>query len=178
MPLTTALSDPSNPNALCLGSVRVLPRESALAVPNPTSVNFADQAELVGYDISGLSMTPGQKVMLTLYWRAKQKITTDYRVFVHIIDPATTTIFGQDDSMPAAWTRPTTTWQPGEIISDAHTFVIKPDAQPGIWQIEMGMYNQTPDSVFHRLRIITPDGGEALDYAYLSRVLIKPLSFF
>lgn len=156
----------------------LVPRDSSLNAPNPMSANFSDQTELVGYDISRLTMQPAEQVTLTLYWRAKQKITADYHVFVHIVDPATTTIFGQDDSMPAAWTRPTSTWQPGEIIKDAHTFTIRPDAPPGTWQIEVGMYQPTPDGKFDRLRVFTPDGGDASDYVYLSRVLIKPLDFF
>ncbi len=161
-----------------MGTVTILPRPSALNVPNPASINFADQAELVGYDVSALSMVPGQQVTLTLYWRAKQKITADYHVFVHVLDPQTTTIYGQDDAMPAGWSRPTTTWQPGEIIKDTHTFTIHPDAAPGTWQIEIGMYQLSAEGSIRRLRIITPDGGEASDYAYLSRVLITPLVYF
>ncbi|MHB8750876.1 MAG: glycosyltransferase family 39 protein [Aggregatilineales bacterium] len=159
---------------ILLGTVQLLPRPSALNVPNPMSANFADEAELVGYDVSSLVMHPGQKVTLTLYWRANHKLTTDYHVFVHILDPQTTTIFGQDDAMPAAWTRPTTTWQPGEIIKDEHTFIIHPDAQFGTWQIEVGLYQLDSAGHITRLRVFTPDGGDANDQVYLSRVLIKP----
>jgi 4-amino-4-deoxy-L-arabinose transferase-like glycosyltransferase len=161
-------------NQLLVGTVHVLPRPSALSVPNPMSANFADQVELVGYDVSSLVMHPDHKVTLTLYWRAKQKISTDYHVFVHVLDPSTTTIFGQDDSMPAAWTRPTSTWQPGEIIKDAHSFTIRPDAALGTWQIEAGLYQLDGAGNITRLRLYTPDGGDANDQVYLSRVLIKP----
>jgi len=159
-------------NQILLGTVDVLPRQSDLNVPNPMDANFADQMELVGYSVSDLAPLPSEQETITLYWRTKQKLTTDYRVFVHILDPQTTTIFGQDDAMPAHWTRPTTTWKPGEIIEDAHTFTVRPGAPPGQWQIEVGAYQVNAAGQIERLRVFTPDGGDANDQVYLSRVRI------
>lgn len=161
-----------NQNGMLIGAVHLLPRQSDLNVPNPANVNFGGEAELVGYDVSTLSMTPGQEVKLTLYWRAQHKMTTDYRAFVHILNTDTTEIYGASDSIPANWTRPTSTWQPGEIIKDEHVFKINDNAPPGTWQIEVGFYELTKDNQFRRLSVITPDGGEAEDYLYLSRVKI------
>lgn len=141
--------------------------------PNPMNVNFGDETELVGYDVSSLIMRPGQQAVIILYWRAKHPIKTDYRVFTQIVEPNTTHVFARDDAMPAEWTRPTTTWQPGEIIQDRHTFKVDPNAPLGTWQIIVGMYQLTPDNQFRRLRVITPDGGEANDYVELSRVKFK-----
>jgi len=169
-----SLINPVSDTELGIGQVVIDPAQTDLAVPNPISANFNDQAELVGYDVSSLVMHPDHKVTLTLYWRAKQRISADYHVFVHVLDPSTTTIFGQDDSMPAAWARPTSTWQPGEIIKDEHTFTIHPDAAFGTWQIEVGLYALGPAGQIARLRLYTPDGGDANDQVYLSRVLIKP----
>jgi 4-amino-4-deoxy-L-arabinose transferase-like glycosyltransferase len=162
-------------NRVLLGTVQLLPRDSTLGVPNPMSVNFGGEAELVGYDVSSLVMHPGQKVTITLYWRAMHPLTTDYRVFTQILEPNTTRVFGGDDAMPAAWTRPTTTWKPGEIVKDEHTFTIHDDAPPGMWQIVAGMYRMTANNNFQRLRVITPDGGEADDFVSLSRVKITPV---
>jgi hypothetical protein len=100
-------------------------------------------------------------------------MSIDYRVFTQIVKPNTITVYGADDSMPAAWSRPTTTWKPGEIIEDKHTFTIFPDAPEGNWQLIVGMYQPMPD-YFKRLRVITPDGAEALDFLELTRVKIKP----
>ncbi len=157
-------------NRVLLGTVQLLPRESTLNVPNPMSVNFGGEADLVGYDVSSLRMAPYQHVTVTLYWRARHPMTTDYRVFVHVLKPNTTEVYGGDDAMPAAWTRPTSTWKVDEIIQDTHTFKINPNAPPGIWTIEVGMYQLTADNQFHRLRIVTPDGAEAEDFLYLTRV--------
>ncbi len=167
-PYTATVED----NQIFLGTVDVLPRKSDLNVPNPMAADFADEMELIGYSVSDLAPLPGEQETVTLYWRTHHKLTTDYRVFVHILDPQTTTIFGQDDAMPAHWTRPTTTWQPDEIVADAHTFTIRPGAPPGQWQIEVGAYSVDSGGQIQRLRVFTPDGGDADNKVYLSRVRI------
>jgi 4-amino-4-deoxy-L-arabinose transferase-like glycosyltransferase len=160
-------------NRILIGLTELMPRKSSLNVPNPMSVNFGGEAELVGYDISTLAASPNQQVTVTFYWRALRQMSIDYRVFTQIVKPNTITVYGADDSMPAAWSRPTTTWKPGEIIEDKHTFTIFPDAPEGNWQLIVGMYQPMPD-YFKRLRVITPDGAEALDFLELTRVKIKP----
>jgi len=178
-PLTQYKGSITPDNLAYLGSVTIYPasnNETVIGVPNSASVNFGDQAEFVGYDISKLVTTPGDKLTVTLYWRAKQPLTTDYRVFVQLLEPRTTHTFGKDDAVPAAWSRPTSTWKPGEIIVDAHTFIVDPTTPPGTWQIAIGMYQLSKDgkgaNQFNRLRIITPDGGQAEDMLYLTRVKV------
>jgi hypothetical protein len=50
---------------------------------------------------------------------------------------------------------------------------LNPDTPPGIYELEIGLYLQTADG-FSRLRIVTPDGGMANDYTYLTRVRVLP----
>lgn len=165
---------PDGGETFSVGQVALLPRASDLDVPNPINVNFANQIELVGYTLSDLSPAQGEAVTLTLYWCGLTQIETDYVVFAQIIDPITTTIYAASDAMPAAWARPTTTWTPGEIVEDAHTLTVSADAPPGIYEIYVGLYTRGDDGAFNRLRVVTPDGGEAFDYTQLSRVRILP----
>jgi 4-amino-4-deoxy-L-arabinose transferase-like glycosyltransferase len=157
-----------------IGQIELLPRAVGLDVPNPVSVNFARQIELIGYSLSDLTPAQGQTVELTLYWRGLVKPTADYVVFAQIIDRATTSIYAASDAMPAAWTRPTTTWAPGEIVEDSHTLVVNPNTLPGIYDIHLGLYTRGEDGSFNRLRVVTPDGGEAFDYTELTRVRVVP----
>ena len=157
---------------LIVGSVELLPRAGDL--PNPISINFGDQIELVGYALSDLTPAAGESVELTLYWRGLRSIERDYVVFAHIINPATLTIYAGSDAQPAAWTRPTTAWTPGEIVEDRHTLALNPDTLPGIYELEIGLYLQEGDGSFPRLRVVTPDGGQADNYAYLTRVRALP----
>lgn len=156
-----------------IGGIELLPRDSDLNLPNPISVNFAHQIELVGYDLSDLSPAAGDSIELTLYWRGLRQIAADYVVFAHIVDPLTTTLYAGSDAQPANWTAPTSTWQPGTIIEDRHRLEIDPNAPPGIYELEVGLYLQTEEG-FPRLRVVTPDGGMANDYVYLTRVRVLP----
>ncbi len=157
-----------------VGQVELLPRTSDVEVPNPSSIIYAHQIELIGYSLSDLSPAQGTDVRLTLYWRGLRAIEQDYVVFAQIIDPKTTTIYAASDAMPAAWNRPTSTWTPGEIIEDVHTLSVRADAPPGIYEVFIGLYTRAADGGFDRLRVVTADGGQAFDYAQLSRVRIVP----
>ncbi|MCB9454729.1 MAG: glycosyltransferase family 39 protein [Anaerolineaceae bacterium] len=164
------LSDGSE--RLAVGTVELQARKSNLGIPNPVSINFDNQLELVGYALSDLSPQVGDTVDLTLYWRGLEKMDRDYIVFAHIIDPSTLTIYAGSDAMPVQWNAPTSTWTPGEIITDNHVLTVREEAIPGIYELEIGLYTQEPDGAFPRLRIVTPDGGMANDFTYLSRVRV------
>lgn len=168
------LTLPDGAETYTVGTVELMPRTSNLSVPNPISINFDNQIELVGYELSSLAPAAGEMVELTLYWRALQPIGEDYIVFAHIIDPRTTTIYAGSDAMPADWTAPTSTWQIGTIITDTHTLEVNPDTPPGIYEVEVGLYLNLDDGTFPRLRVVTPDGGMADDFAYLTRVRVLP----
>lgn len=172
LPTGERLTLPSGDETLTVGQIALQPRDSALDIPNPIHINFDQQIELVGYSLSDRSPAAGQTVELTLYWRALKNIERDYVVFAQILDPITLTRYAASDAMPAAWTRPTTTWQVGEIIEDTHLLAVDPNAPPGIYELGFGLYLQEGD--FPRLRIFTPDGGMAFDIAYLTRVRILP----
>jgi 4-amino-4-deoxy-L-arabinose transferase-like glycosyltransferase len=155
-----------------IGQIQLEPRTSTSDIPNPISVNFDNQIELVGYSLSDLSPNAGDSLELTLYWRAIRHIERDYVVFAHIIDQATQTIYAGSDAMPVQWQASTSTWEIGYIVEDTHTLNVNPDAPTGIYELEIGLYLQEPDGSLPRLRIVTPDGGMANDYFYLSRVRV------
>ncbi len=158
---------------LSVGSVELVPRASDLDVPNPVSVNFDNQIELVGYTVSDISPAAGTDFTITLYWRGLRPVTHDYVVFAHLIDPLTQTIYAGSDAQPVNWTRPTSTWTPGEIIEDSHSLTVRADTPPAVYEFEIGLYRHT-ESGFSRLRVVTPDGGMANDYQYLTRMRVLP----
>jgi hypothetical protein len=174
LPSGERMTLPDGSESLTIGQVQLEPRLSDLNVPNPIQVNFDNQIELVGYSLSDLSPNAGDNIELTLYWRGLRDIERDYVVFAHVIDPATQTIYASSDAMPVQWQAPTSTWDTGTIIEDTHTLNVNLDTPPGMYELEIGLYLQEPDGSFPRLRIVTPDGGMASDYFYLSRVRVLP----
>ena len=155
-----------------IGTVDLKPRPSDLGVPNPLSINFDHQIELVGYEISTLTPKAGESTDLTLYWRALQPLNRDYTVFAHILDPQTTSIYAGSDATPGG--SPTSGWKVGEIIKDVHTLAVNADAPPGIYEVEIGLYLNAGDGSFPRLNVIAANGGGTDNFAHLSRVRVLP----
>ncbi|MEZ4667500.1 MAG: glycosyltransferase family 39 protein [Anaerolineae bacterium] len=160
-----------------IGSIQLEPRldPENLGVPNPIRINFDNQIELVGYELTDLSPAVGDTVELTLYWRGMQKLDKGYKIFANILDTTTLTKYAASDGMPDNWQAPTTTWEPGTIIKDVHTLTVDPNAPPGIYDTEIGWYWQAENGSFQRLRIVTDDGGMANDFMNLTRVRIVPV---
>ncbi len=156
-----------------LGEVLLQPRSGDAPVPNPVRVNFGGQIALIGYQVADLSPDAGASFDVTFYWQALQPMEADYVIFTHVLDPATTTIFAGSDAQPAGWSRPTSTWRPGEIVADTHTLTVDPGTTPGIYELELGAYLQR-DGRFDRLRVVTPDGGMANDFILLTRLRVLP----
>ena len=163
---------PDGSEMFTLGTVELKPRPSDLGVPNPLSINFDHQIELVGYEMSTLTPKAGESTDLTLYWRAIQPLSKDYTVFAHILDPLTTSIYAGSDATPGG--SPTSGWKAGEIIKDVHTLTVNTDAPPGIYEVEIGLYLNAGDGTFPRLNVIAADGGGTDNFAYLSRVRVLP----
>ena len=173
LPTGARLQLDDNTESYHVGHIQLLAREGDL--PNPAHINFGDMIELVGYELTDLSPAVGETIELTLYWRGLRPIDVDYKVFANILDPKTLTKYAASDTMPAQWTAPTSSWQPGQIVKDTHTLTVAADAPPGIYELELGLYEETTDG-FPRLRIHTEDGGQADNFVYLSRVRIVPSS--
>jgi 4-amino-4-deoxy-L-arabinose transferase-like glycosyltransferase len=173
LPTGERLTLPTGEATYTIGQVELVPREdNPHNLPNPITINFGDQIELIGYALNDLSPQQGGETNLTLYWRAIREVEQDYVVFAQIIDPMTTTIYAASDAMPAAWSAPTSTWQLGQIIEDTHTLVVNPNTPPNIYEIYVGLYLRGDDGSFNRLRVITTDGGMAFDYTSLTRVRV------
>ncbi len=107
----TPITEPGDiqDNAVTLGTVNLLPPASTASVPNPTSINFGNQIEFIGYDISDQNVTPDQEVTVTLFWRANAKPTVDLSAFVQVFRFGTSEVYGGSDGI----SKPTSQWQPG-----------------------------------------------------------------
>jgi len=143
--LLNAADEPLGPVASLLSLAVHAPERSFDLPPvqHPISATLSRQATLLGYDLHNLDsddFAPGQSFTLTLYWQAKATAEIGYVVFVHLLDEAEH-IRAQSDRVPAAGARPTTGWLPGEIICDTHTLTLAPDAPPGQYILEVGMYD-------------------------------------
>jgi hypothetical protein len=80
---------------------------------------------------------------------------TSYTVFTHLLDEAHQ-VRGQQDNPPVGGRYPTTLWVPDEVVVDEYALAIHPDAPPGTYLIEVGMYDP---STMQRLPVQDPTGA-------------------
>jgi hypothetical protein len=103
------------------------------------NVAFADQFQLLGYELDTRSVKPGDTLRVALYWRAHAPMDESYRVFVHLIGQANRSAGGVD-VIPARGAFPTVYWNPGDILRDVVSIPVALDAPPGKYEIEVGAY--------------------------------------
>ncbi|MBV7336091.1 glycosyltransferase family 39 protein [Chloroflexi bacterium TSY] len=130
---------------------------------------FGDVIQLVGYRLEKQQVQPDSTVLVTLYWKALTTVENDYFVFNQIIDPETNRKQGQLDGQPDCDRRPTSTWQPGDLIVDRYRVPIFADAEPGNYPLLIGLYDRESGA---RLQITTADGTAVGDALTLSEVLV------
>lgn len=95
--------------------------------PGPTDLGPAVQ--LLGYDLDPATGA------LTLYWQTRALLDRRYTVFVQALGPDGA-VLAQADETPAGGARPTTSWLPGEVITDAYTLPLA-----GAAQLSVGLYD-------------------------------------
>jgi len=143
-PFDYAQDRPPTSNFQPLATLSVVAPERLFTVPteiqHPLRANLADKVAFLGYDLDKTTVKPDGTLHLTLYWQALAKMETSYAVFVHLLDAQNRT-WGQQDNAPVKGTHPTTSWLPGEVVSDEYEIVVDATAPAGEYQIEVGMYD-------------------------------------
>lgn len=150
--------------------------EDDVAIANRLDIPFADGIRLLGYDLQTTSTRPGETVDLTLYWSSDGDIRQRYKVFTHLLGDVFNAasgnfLWGQADSEPAANTRPTTTWRGAEVIVDEYTIPVAADAPPGVYRIEIGLYDPVTGE---RVPVLGADGMPVADHVIVTEVEIAP----
>lgn len=117
-------------------------------------VQFGDFAELVSYSLPATEITPAEPLQLNLRWQALQGTgTQSYLVFTHLLSDGGSLI-AQHDGPPASGTRPTNTWNAGEIIEDPHPLTFYDTTYTGSARIAVGLYDPANG------RVITQTGDD------------------
>jgi len=130
---------------------------STVRVAVSTGARFQVDAILDGtiilqsFDLERDHYLVGETIPLALYWTSQAAIGRDLKVFVHIMRDGKNIV--EKDNPPVQGGRPTSGWVPGEIIKDTYALTIPPDAPPGDYWLEVGMYD--PQSM-QRLPVTSP----------------------
>jgi hypothetical protein len=122
-------------------------------IAHPLQADFAGQARLLGYDLRDAAIRPGEILAVTLYWQGLGPTAVPYTAFVHLVD-GQGHIRGQRDGQPGGGDWPTTGWARGEILADVYELAVSPDAPPGSYTLEIGLYDPESGS---RLPVLDGD---------------------
>jgi hypothetical protein len=125
----------------------------------PSGATFGQEMRLLGY-------TPrqeGAQLSIDVYWLALRAIDVDYKVFVHLVDPASDQIVAQIDTMPRNWSYPTSRWGRGEVFVDRVSLDLSA-AAAGSYELLAGVYEPGGDRLAVRDAhgVSVPDGRAVL----------------
>ncbi len=141
----------------------------------PQPVIFDRGVRLLGFRLygegsstSGLVVSPGGTLRLSLYWEAEAPTTTPYTVFTHLVGPDDQ-LYGQWDNPPVRGSYPTTDWSPGESVVDQYEIPVNFDAPPGEYRLLVGLYDPSTGT---RLPVLDNTGKPDKDYIQLKQGII------
>jgi len=133
---------------------------TALAVP----VGFGQQVAFLGYGLSSDEVEPGGEVVVTTAWRVLARVEDPpLSAFVHLVGPAGALSVGDGLGYPAIQ------WDPGDVLIQRNRLPVPPEAVPGRYWVQVGLYSLATGE---RLPVLEAEGPVA-DRVLLAQVVIQ-----
>jgi hypothetical protein len=151
-------------DAVSLSTIALSPHSGD--IPNPTSVNFEDIFELVGFSVQPRRLTTGESIDLILYYKPQTTVDEDYTFFAQLVDADTTRWASQDLSQP------TSQWPVEEVQPVSFSLTLSEETPSGIFPIILGIYTRTGDGGFDRLQRVTGEGRLTDDFLELTWIRV------
>ncbi len=101
-------------------------------------IHLGETILLEGYGFEAETRA-GDVLSLELHWRALASPAGDYHFFVHLVD-GEERLWAQQDGVPLLGLRPTTTWRPGETLTDKCGLLLPAAMRPGSYRLQVGLY--------------------------------------
>ncbi len=144
---------------------------NAAAPRRAIDLNWGNQAQLTGYDVSPEVASPGSAITINFYWRSLTDNTFDQRLFLQIVDAAGQPVTQWEGD---AFVEDMYRWRPGGLLSSQHTLWLGPDAPPGPYLIRLGFFDRHTGA---RLPL-QPSGSlpdaTGVDQAYVGLFYVAP----
>jgi len=124
----------------------------------PAYYEFENSLAFLGYERSPATLSAGEQMTLSYYWKALQPMTQNYVFFVHftkqhalpglsLFSELTRKFKGiptdqfQQDHPPMSGTYPTSRWIPGEHLEETYRITIPQQLDSGTYDIWLGVYH-------------------------------------
>jgi hypothetical protein len=134
------------------------PSDSDPLTPVPLPADFGGQLAFLGYELLSEELAAGTEVVLITAWQAEGKPEPPLSIFVHLLDPQGR-IAGQFDGLGID----PNGLRPGDVLLHVHRFTVAPDAPPGRYWLQVGLYN--PETL-----VRLPLAGQDSDRLLLTQV--------
>jgi hypothetical protein len=136
-----------------------------LPLEHQSGATFGPDIRLHSYEIDTAALRSSGMLTVTLQWQVLADITTDYAMFVHVLDNQGRRV-GQIDVPPGGPRAPTAIWQVGQYITWHHPVPVAPELAPDTYWLSLGLYHPA-DAARLPLRGTAPpgapdDGADAL----------------
>lgn len=158
-------------DSLVLGQVGLLANTGVGDVPNPISVSFGGEVELIGYSVDRRLARPGDTVTFRLYWRTSHQLARSYTGSVQVLDHEAHK-YGQQDNWLLDGELQTAAWQPGKIIQNDWGIALSPDTPPGIYDVQIVVYWADESGSGQRLQRLTSDGRLTDDFLIFTHIRV------
>ncbi|RMH01573.1 MAG: hypothetical protein D6706_01630 [Chloroflexi bacterium] len=130
--------------------------------------DFGQQIALLGFDISSLQATPGEKLSLTLYWKALKPLDINFQVFVHVLAQDGRLVAQSDKLNPGEF--PTRRWPLDKYVPDQHIIELPAELPPGTYTVATGLWVQSEG---WRLPLVNENGDQIGDNVSLFTLTVN-----
>lgn len=140
------------------------------------AVNAGGSLLLRGYRVDGaerddtVAMPADRRLGVTLDVQSLRPIYQNLKLFVHLVGPDGR-VWPQQDAMVGGISRQTGSWQSGETARQTVPVGLPPDAPPGVYAFEYGVYDPATGQ---RLPILDDAGRPGADAARFGKVVVAP----
>lgn len=110
-----------------------------------SGANMGDKIEITGLVVTPGSVTPGEAVRITGFYKVLDDIPIDYSVFVHVEDVDGKVDRINADHPPAGGQYPTSKWKKGETVRDDFQVYVPPGMNVRGLNILMGFWDPKTD---------------------------------
>ena len=148
------------------GEASLQPRADTLQVQLGRGILLTD------YELSTTTVTAGQPLTLTLYWRGQAIMERDYTISIQLIDSRWRKA-AQSDAWPLAGAAPTSSWAVGQTLIEERVLIIAPDAAPGVYDLRLAAYYQDTEGQLQHLPITWQDHQTPVDSLALTRIRVS-----
>lgn len=124
--------------------VEVVPSLSAQRVgwvrSNQPLEVFDGKLELLRCDPWGESFSPGHRMTFTCYWRAREDLTSPYRLRLQFVQRNGAVV--QEREVPLSTDYPPSEWVPGLIVAEHHAPEVSPALSQGRYQLRVRLQDE------------------------------------